>query len=130
MKWSKVPITSYVEVVIKMNNKGFTLIELLAVILIIGIIFGVTFYLTKGTTATTLTQLEEVSDAQIFEAARAYVAEANKSFNGEGYTCVTLQELFDYGYIKNISSPDKIIKLTRNPSTKVIQEIKYVNECN
>ena len=69
-------------------------------------------------------------DNEIFEAAKTYVIEINKSFNSEGYTCVSLQELVDYGYLKNINNPDKMIKIIRNTSTKVIQEIKYVNECN
>lgn len=113
-----------------MNNKGFTLMEMLATVMIIAIIFGVAFYLIRGTTATTLTQIEEVSDAQIFNCARAYVTEVNKPFNNEGYTCVTLEELLDYGYLKNINDSSRIIKITRNINTKVIEEIKYVNECN
>ena len=113
-----------------MNNKGYTLIEMLAAVTIIAIIFGVAFYLVRGTTATTLTQMGEISDAQIYEAAKVYVTEVKKSFNSQGYTCITLQELADYGYLKNVDAPTKMIKLTRDISTKVIQEIKYVNECN
>ena len=113
-----------------MNNKGFTLIEMLSAVMIIAIILGVAFYLIRGTTATTLTQMEEVSDTQIFEAAKAYVTEVNKSFNNEGYTCINLQELIDYGYLKSVNDSDKIIKLIRNKETKVIEEIKYVMNCN
>ena len=113
-----------------MNNKGFTLTELLAVVAIMGVILGITIYMTKGTTATSLTQIEEASDNQIFDSARAYIMETNKAFNSDGYVCVLMQELVDYGYVKNTSDMDAIIKITRNRETKVIEEIKYVNSCN
>ena len=50
----------------------------------------------------------------------------------ETYTCVLVRELADYGYfdyneISDIS--DKIIKLTRNSNTLVIDSVKYVDIC-
>ena len=113
-----------------MNNKGFTLVEALAVLVVIGIVFGVSFYIVRGTMASTLTQMDEASDNQIFDSARAYILEGNKVFNSQGYVCVNVQELIDYGYVKNIQSSDRIVKIIRNEATKVIEEIKYVDICN
>lgn len=113
-----------------MNNRGFTLTELLAVVMIIGIIFGVTFYIIRGTMATSLTQMEEAVDSQIYEAAKNYVTETNQQFNRSGFVCVSLQELIDYGYISNVNNPKQLIKIKRNFATKVIEEIKYVEKCN
>ena len=102
-----------------MNNKGFTLMELLAVLVIIGVVFGITFYILRGTMATSLTQMDEAVNNQIYEAAKSYVIETNQ-----------LQELIDYGYVNNVDNPQQIIKITRNLETKVIEEIKYVEKCN
>ena len=130
MKWLKVPITLLKRIVIKMNNKGFTLMELLAVLVIIGVVFGITFYILRGTMATSLTQMDEAVNNQIYEAAKSYVIETNQQFNRSGYACVSLQELIDYGYVNNVDNPHQIIKITRNLETKVIEEIKYVEKCN
>jgi hypothetical protein len=35
----------------------------------------------------------------------------------------------DNGYVKNAPDSQRIIKVIRNNMTKVIEEIKYVNEC-
>lgn len=113
-----------------MNNKGFTLMELLAVLVIIGVVFGITFYILRGTMATSLTQMDEAVNNQIYEAAKSYVIETNQQFNRSGYACVSLQELIDYGYVNNVDNPQQIIKITRNLETKVIEEIKYVEKCN
>ena len=130
MKWLKVPITLLKRIVIKMNNKGFTLMELLAVLVIIGVVFGITFYILRGTMATSLTQMNEAVNNQIYEAAKSYVIETNQQFNRSGYACDSLQELIDYGYVNNVDNPQQIIKITRNLETKVIEEIKYVEKCN
>ena len=130
MKWLKVPITLLKRIVIKMNNKGFTLMELLAVLVIIGVVFGITFYILRGTMATSLTQMDEAVNNQIYEAAKSYVIETNQQFNRSGYACVSLQELIDSGYVSNVDNPQQIIKITRNLETKVIEEIKYVEKCN
>ena len=113
-----------------MNNKGFTLVELLATLVIIGIVFGISLFILKGTQAKVITDVNEVSDGQIFTSAETYVLERNLSFNRSNYVCVSVQELIDYGYIKNTSEPERIIKLIRNNETKTIETIKYVDSCN
>ena len=110
------------------NRKGFTLTELLAGLVIIGILFGVVLYLLRGTFASTMTQYSNISDNEIFEAARSYVLETN-AFKDNEYACVTVKGLSDYGYVKNAPYDTRIVKVIRNNVTKVIEEIKYVDEC-
>jgi len=112
-----------------MNKKGFTLIELLAVLAIIGLITVISFYLIRGTTATTLTQIENIENHELYQAASNYVMEQNKPFNSDGYLCITLKDLVDLGYAKGVTNTSKMIKITRNNKTKVIEEIEYVDEC-
>ena len=111
-----------------MNNKGFTLMELLAGIVIVGILFGMVFYLLRGTFGSTMTQYNMASDNMIFEAADSYALEYN-AFGNNDYACVTVKELGDYGYLKNVGEDTRIIKIIRNGITKVIEETKYVDEC-
>lgn len=111
-----------------MNRKGYTLIELLAVLAIIGIIFGLVIYYVRGTSASTMTQIDNINDNMIFNAAKNYVLEMNKQYNQEGYLCINTNELVEYGYIKKIDI-DKIIKITRNVKTKVVEKVEYVDIC-
>ena len=129
MIWLEVLIIMLERVVKKMNRKGFTLIELLAVLAVIGLVAVITFYLIKGTMATSLTQIDTIEEQTVYEAANNYVIEQNKPYNRKGYVCVTTQELIDFGYLKKTDDTTKIIKLTRNNITKVVEEIKYVDEC-
>ena len=111
-----------------MNNKGFSLVELLASLVIIAILFGVVVYLVRGTYSTTMTQFDTIDDRQVFSSAKSYSLETN-AFGTNDYACITIKELIDYGYLSNKNYEDKIIKLTRNNTTKVIEEIKYVDKC-
>ena len=110
------------------NSKGFTMTELLAALVIIGVLFGVVMYLLNGTFASTMTQYNSISDNEIFEAARGYALERD-AFNDDEYACITVQELIEYGYVKNITEDPRIVKIIRNSTTKAIEEIKYVDEC-
>ena len=112
-----------------MNNKGFTLMELLSVLIIIGVIFVLVFNIFKGTFSMTESQMDKINDNRIFEAAKIYVLETNKSFNEFGYTCVNLSDLVGYGYLKYDNYSEKVIKVTRNIDTKVIENIEFVSEC-
>ena len=111
-----------------MNNKGFSLVELLASLVIIAILFGIVIYLVRGTYSSTMTQFDTINDNEVFSSAYNYVLETN-AFGTKDYACVTIKELIDYGYLSNKNYEDKIVKLTRDNNTKVINEIKYVDEC-
>ncbi len=110
------------------DRKGFTLTELLASLVIIGILFGVVIYLVRGTFASTMTQYDNINDNMIFEAARSYVLETD-AFGSKEYACVKVKELFEYGYLNNAINDNRIVKVIRNNTTKVIEEIKYAHEC-
>ncbi len=111
------------------NNKGFTLVEALAALVIIAIIFVVIINIFKGTFSITDSQMEKINDNRVFESAKLYVLEMNKAFNEEGYTCINLKDLVNYGYLNIDSYEDKIIKITRNMDTMVIQNVEYVSVC-
>ena len=83
-----------------MNKKGFTLIEMLACLALLGIILTIGILVSKDTLATTMTQLSNVSDSEVYQAVRYYVVEENTNFNNQGYTCVTLKDVIDMGYLK------------------------------
>ena len=111
-----------------MNRKGFSLVELLAIIVVIGLVFGISFTLLRGTFSTTDSQMNNINDSVILDSARLYVLD-NNSFNSQGYACVRLKDLIDYGYIKVDAYEDKLIKVTRNTVTMVIEKVEYVSEC-
>ena len=112
-----------------MNNKGFTMFELLSVITIIAILFAVSYSYIRGTAAITTNEIERISERSVFSAATNYAIETNAKYNSEGYTCIKLQELIDYGYLKDTKDGDRLIKITRNPQTMVIEKVAYVDTC-
>ena len=115
-----------------MNQKGFTLVELLVGLLIIGLLSLMVVYTISGTFSTSMTQIDEISDNQIFEAAKDYVLE-NNMFQNSNSVCILVEELVDAGYIDNDVSQEvktRIVKINRNSKTKNIEEIKYVLICN
>ena len=113
-----------------MDNKGFTLVELLVSLVLIGIFSLVIVYFVHGTLSTTMTQIDSISDNQIYEASKSYVIE-NNMFKGSDSVCITVQNLIDYGYLDNTISDElkgKKILITRN-SNSVIQSVEYVVDC-
>lgn len=118
-----------------MNKKGFSLIELLGCLIILGIILCIGLYSTRGTLATTLSTLTNVSENEIYEIAETYTIEKNVTwFNDDlEYTCITVSDLVDNGYFKEnevTTYKDKVIKIIRNPITKVVTDINLLKECN
>ncbi len=114
-----------------MNNKGFTLIELLGSIAILGIVLMMGIYASRDTVATSLTTFRNVRDNEVFTAARNYVVGENISLK-KGYACVYVRDLIDYGYLENTNDEEvvnKLVKVSRNNVTKVINQVKYVNIC-
>ena len=117
-----------------MNRKGFTLIELLACLALLGAILGIGLYVTRGTLATTLSTLTDVSEKEIYDAAEMYILENKTTWinNGEEYTCITVDNLIEKGYFdaeEVTTYRDDMIKVVRNQNTRVIKSIKLVDVC-
>lgn len=117
-----------------MNRRGFTLFELLGSLVILAVILGIGLYSARGTLATTLSTLSDVSRNEIFSAAENYVLENKTTWtnDGEEYTCLTVINLVDAGYFEwgeVATYQDEMIKIIREPKTKVINSIQFVTEC-
>lgn len=117
-----------------MNRKGFSLIELLGCLLLLGIILCIGLYSTRGTLATALSTLTDVSKNEIYDAAKMYVLEydANWIDDGEEYTCLTVKQLVDSGYFDDDEVTiykDSKIKIVRDTKNKVISSVKMVDVC-
>ncbi len=116
----------------KLNRKGFTLIELLSIIIILGLITGITITVVLTTMEKAKERSKKLTRDNIAGQAEEYIyegfADGNWTSSGEEeYKCVTVQDLVDAGYFKQDIvngaegiTPDTIIKVTRNVSTKVI----------
>ena len=92
-----------------MNNKGFTLIEMLACVALLAFVLTLGIIASRNTLATPLSQISTISNNQVKEAARLYAIEQNKEWKN-GTTCVTIQELVDYGYLENRKVSDDLDK--------------------
>lgn len=117
-----------------MNNKGFSLIELLGCLMLLGIILGIGLYSAKGTLATSLSTIDQVSENEIYDAAEVYVLEYSASWInvGDEYTCLTVEDLVDAGYFDYSEvklDVYKKIKIIRDSNTRVINSVKFVDNC-
>ena len=117
-----------------MNNKGFTLVELLACLALLGIVLGIGLFVTKDTLSTTLTTLTDVSEKEIYDTAEIYVLENNVQWKiaDNEYTCITVNNLVEKGYFENdevVSYKEKLVKLERDVQSKVIDSVRFVDEC-
>ena len=114
-----------------MKKNGFTLVELLASLAILGLVLAIGIMANRRALATSLMRFRNISDNEVFVAARNYVEGENVSLK-KGYTCVTVSELVDYGYLdatNSVDVEDKLVKVSINKTTKVINRIKYVDIC-
>ena len=116
-----------------MKKNGFTLIEFLASLAMLGIVLVIGLFASRNMLTTSLAGFRAVSDTEVFKAAKTYVNEKNISFNDKGYTCVSVRDLIDYGYLIDMND-DKVknmhVKLKKNSLTKVISKAWYVDNCN
>ncbi len=115
-----------------MKKNGFTLVELLVSLAILGVVLLMGLYATKGTAATSVLGIRNITDNEVFSAARNYVIEENISLK-KGYTCMYVKDLVDYGYLVDTNDKElesKLVKVYRNNVTKVIDKIKYVDVCD
>lgn len=118
-----------------MNRKGFSLVELLGCLAIMGIILYIGIYSAKGTLATSISTLNDISDNEIYSAAKTYILENKITWVNDGveHTCLTVSDLVDSGCFKEnevITYKDKSVKIIRDPITKVITNTTIVEECN
>ncbi len=114
-----------------MKKNGFTLVELLVGLALLGFVLLVGIISTRRALSTSLIRVNNISDNEIFSAARNYVIGENISLK-KGYTCMYVKDLIDYGYLNDFDNgekKDKLIKVTRNNITKVIGKIEYVDIC-
>ena len=118
-----------------MNNKGFSLIEMLGCLALLGLVLCISLFINRKTLATSLSTLDNVSSNEIYKASESYVMEQKINwinYNNEEYTCLTVKELVDYGYLRDnkVSDyKDEIVKVTRNPMTKTINGVNFVDIC-
>ena len=110
------------------DEYGFTLTEVLACLVILGIIAITVVFVIRGTMASSLTQIDTTHDNQILDAARNYSLEINKPFKN-GYECITVKELVDYGYLNSMDNLNRKIKITKNMQTRVIEKIEFDDNC-
>lgn len=132
------------------NKKGFTLIELLAVIVILAIVLSIIGYIVvtninkakKESYKVTISNIENnVNDYLLENSNRLFFLTNNTDDENERYEyqCVTVQNLIDFGYLKDkvtesYVSDDKhvdkndYIYIERNYKTKAIEKVVYANE--
>lgn len=114
------------------NRNGFTLVELLGCIALLGIILGIGLYTTRDTFSSTLTQLRNVSDSEVFASARTYGLENSKIFDETNTACITVMDLIDLGYLDNTTDEEiinKKVMLIRNDNY-VITSVNYTDNCS
>jgi len=117
-----------------MNKNGFTLVELLACLALLGAILGIGLFVTRGTLATTLSTLTDVSEREIYDSASSYALENGVTWINDKveYACVTVNNLVEKGYFDEdevVSYKNKIIKIERNKESKVIDYARFVDSC-
>ena len=126
----------------KINKKGFTLVELLAIIVVLGIVASVGIYAINSSLKKAKEKTYQVTIKNVESQANNFLTEnAGKLFfisTGENteYQCVTIQDLIDFGYLKdnvtespiaanrNVAKTDYIY-LERDAVTKAITQSKY-----
>ena len=93
------------------RKKGFTLIELLCVILVLILLFSVSFSLVINILDKSKNTVDEISKKMILEAAEKYAIEYRESnrwkeeFNSDKISfCVSISSLINYGYFTGESS--------------------------
>ncbi len=117
------------------NKKGFTLVELLAVIVLLGLIVGISFPMITGIITNSKARTTEISISSIKKSAALYVKEnannvtwidtVEKEQNFQ-YTCVSLNELITNGTLKK-DAVDNIIGLYVTNDSVSNEEDKYNN---
>ncbi len=116
-----------------MNKKGFTLVELLGCLAILATILCIGLYSARGTLATSLSTIDNITEKEITNIAKDYITENNTNWinNKEEYTCIKISDLISSGYLKDTTNyKNKLVKIVRDAKTKVIINSTIVEECN
>lgn len=119
-----------------MNNKGFSLIELLGCLVLLTVILCIGLYSARGTLATTISTVDTISEKEITNIAETYIIENTINWinnKQEEYSCIKISDLISSGYLLEkdvVDYKSKIVRLVRNPKTKVIISSSIEDNCN
>lgn len=105
------------------NNKGFTLVELLVVIVIMGIITGLSFPVVRQLQEKNTSSRYETYQRALVSGAKLYIDSFEEDlfgFNNAGCAYITIEQLMDKGLAKDISVDD-ISCNTKNTFVKVVK---------
>ena len=132
----------------KKKKKGFTLIELLAAIVILGVIMTISGVVIMNAIKNSKEKSYKVTVNEVESNANNYLTENSDrlffltdNVNNYEYQCVTVQNLVDYGYLKDTITKSKVndntnvdkkdyIYIVRNIKTKAIEKTLYVVNSN
>lgn len=112
-------------------KKGFTLVELLAVLIILGVILGITYYSVNSILNSSSESLSETQKKELEKSAELYYLEEGMQSN---VTCVTISYLLSNGYVEHskIVDPetkqDMIGYVTIENSTYTYHKVNSVSE--
>lgn len=111
-----------------MNKKGFTLIELLATIIILGLLFGISYGAVSFLLKRTSSEYYKKQESLIVLAAKDYFADYRSKLPKEisDTTFVTLKELIDNKYIDDVKDL-KNIKCGFSGSKVIVQKLDAKN---
>lgn len=87
------------------NKKGFTLIEVLAIIVLIAIVFSITFLIVNNVNDSAKEETIQINENSILAAANIYTEEFNKNLNWrsndeETMVCVSVEEIVNQGILE------------------------------
>ena len=110
------------------NKKGFTLIEVLAIIVLIAIVFSITFLIVNNVNDSAKEETIQINENSILAAANIYTEEFNKNLNWrsndeETMVCVSVEEIVNQGMLEK----DKVGTNYEEYVVKVIKSDDDVN---
>ena len=122
-------------IILKSKNKGFSLIEVLAVIFIISLLFGISFYYVNNAISRSRDSASVLSKSSIEKSASLYVQEYNDKVVWEdNKTCVSIDDLVKTGYVKERQKDsllnENIFSVNLFKSNGVISSKASDTDCN
>lgn len=102
-----------------LNNKGFTLVELVVVVAILLLLSTIAVVSVTATLKKSDSDISEVNNSQIIDAAKRYVNDNIDSFNCNNTSNpVNVSDLIKYGYLETKSSSTKKVNVTLDYNCK------------